>query len=388
MIEELLYTSAPKGLKPGSHGFCTVSSTVGMAQTTAERLEALSGYRHAFALTDPRAALNPLNCSHLTLRLAGRHTHVLSRIANAGHDYTGRSNKLAHHLAFEQTNAWPAGPARMLQAPNVMFSAWDGSIRTFPPRTLTSPPLPPQIQLSAWLQISGDHGWAGWVAEQLLHQPQPIHVIFAPGTPTLDLVREVLDLLPPSRRWEITFSTYFTRLPAGVDCRLRFVLDDTPEATSLRHDARARLLDLTQPLPPAQGGQLVTTARTGSISASLTAANQQSTSSSAAAAAFKAPPPVPPALDSPPAKTPLPGHTNSPVPQLFDPPPAFPGSPRRRPARLPTFISRTIIALGLALTLAAAYYAGSQDLLSNIRPAASAPPTNAAAQNSNRPEAA
>ncbi|MGV2333984.1 MAG UNVERIFIED_CONTAM: hypothetical protein LVR18_07650 [Planctomycetaceae bacterium] len=56
MIEEILYTSAPKGLKPGSHGFCTVNSTIGMAQTTAERLEALSGYRHALRSPTPRRA--------------------------------------------------------------------------------------------------------------------------------------------------------------------------------------------------------------------------------------------------------------------------------------------------------------------------------------------
>ena len=31
MIEEIIYTSAQKGLKAGSRGFCTVVSTAGMA---------------------------------------------------------------------------------------------------------------------------------------------------------------------------------------------------------------------------------------------------------------------------------------------------------------------------------------------------------------------
>lgn len=341
MIEEILYTSAPKGLKPGSHGFCTVNSTIGMAQTTAERLESLSGYRHAFAVTDPRAALNPVNYSHVTLRLVGRPTHVLSRIANAGHDYTGRSNKLAHHLAFEQTASWPAGPARMLQAPEVMVSVWDGSLRTFAPRTLPLPPLPSRIPLSAWHQYTGDHGWAGYVAEQLLQQPQPLHVIFAPGTSTLDLVREVLDLLPPARRWEITFSTYFTRLPAGVDCRLRFVLDETPEATTLRHDARSHVLDLTQPMPHAKGGQLVTAARTGVVQTAPTGYSQSPTSSSTqpAAAAAKLPPLAPPSLDSLPVPGPPAGHSRSLVPQLA-PQPLFTldsAQPRTRKHASPLF---------------------------------------------------
>ncbi|MGV2333985.1 MAG UNVERIFIED_CONTAM: hypothetical protein LVR18_07655 [Planctomycetaceae bacterium] len=152
--------------------------------------------------------------------------------------------------------------------------------------------LPSQVPLSAWQQCTGDHGWAGYVAEQLLQQPQPLHVIFAPGTSTLDLVREVLDLLPPARRWEITFSTYFTRLPAGVDCRLRFVLDETPEATTLRHDARSHVLDLTQPLPPAQGGQLVVAARTGVVQTAPPGYSQapNPTSTQPAAAAAKLPP--------------------------------------------------------------------------------------------------
>ena len=265
MIEELIYTSAPKGLKPGSHGFCTVLSTAGMAQTTAERLEALSGYRHAFPLHDARAVLNPVNYSHVTLRLGGRPTHVLSRIADAGQDYSGRSNKLAHHIALDQTQSFSCGPARLLQDPAVVCSAWDGSVRTFAPRRLPMPPLPKTIALTAWNQAAGDHGWAGWIAEQLL-QGAIVHVVFKPGTPNLELVREVIDLVPAAQKWDITFSTYFTRLPAGVECQLRFVLDDTPEAISLRHDARAKVVDLTQPLSPPTGGRLTTAARAGVLS--------------------------------------------------------------------------------------------------------------------------
>ena len=379
MIEEILYTSAPKGLKPGSQGFCTVNSTIGMAQTTAERLETLSGYRHAFAITDPRAALNPVNYSHVTLRLGGRPTHVLSRIANAGQDYTGRSNKLAHHLAFEQTSSWPAGPARMLQAPDVMVAVWDGTLRTFAPRTLTLPPPPSQIQLSAWNQCTGDHGWAGYVAEQLLQQPQPLHVIFAPGTSTLDLVREVLDLLPPARRWEITFSTYFTRLPAGVDCRLRFVLDETPEAIALRHDARSQVLDLTQPLPPAQGGALVTTARTGVIQTALAELPPPNPASPARQASSRTLPQAPPAL----ASLTAPGLPASPprslVPELAAQPlfPPSPELPHSRKRWSPVLISSAVTLLLLAPIVGYfAWYTKLIDRSSSQQSSATDPATN------------
>ena len=55
MSQEIIYTSAPQGLKPGSRGFCTVVSTSGMAKNLAERLESRSGYRHAYPAHHSRA---------------------------------------------------------------------------------------------------------------------------------------------------------------------------------------------------------------------------------------------------------------------------------------------------------------------------------------------
>ncbi len=265
MVEEIIYTSAEKGLKQGSRGFCTVVSTTGMALNLAERLESMSGYRQAFPLHDPKASLNPVCWSHMTTRLAGRSLHVISRVADAGQDYTGRSNKLAHHLVIDNVASLISGPARMLAEPGVVTDRWDGTVRHIPPRDLRSASMPATIPLVAWKALTGDEGWAGSVAEQLLQSPAPVSIIFDPGTDTLTLVREVLDLVPAAQRWNVTFSTYFTRLLAGAECQLRFVLNDTPEATSLRNDARARVVNLTSPLPAATGGTLVAMARQGQL---------------------------------------------------------------------------------------------------------------------------
>ncbi len=265
MVEEIVYTSAEKGLKQGSRGFCTVVSTAGMSLALAERLESMSGYRHAFPLHDPQASLNPVCFSHVTTRLAGKSLHVISRVADAGQDYTGRSNKLAHHLVIDNVASMPAGPARLMAEPGVIVERWDGNVRNVPPRELRCSPLPASIPLVAWQRLTGDEGWAGSVAEQLLQNPAPVSIIFKPGTDTLTLVREVLDLIPAPQRWNVTFSTYFTRLLAGAECQLRFVLNDTPEATSLRNDARARVIDLTSSLPAATGGTLVAMARKGQL---------------------------------------------------------------------------------------------------------------------------
>lgn len=54
MTIELLYTSAAQGLKQGSRGFCTVVCTAGLPINLAQRLEALSGYRHRYQPGDHR----------------------------------------------------------------------------------------------------------------------------------------------------------------------------------------------------------------------------------------------------------------------------------------------------------------------------------------------
>lgn len=326
MVQEIIYTSAEKGLKPGSRGFCTVVSTAGMAINLAERLESMSGYRQAFPMGDPRAAQNPVCYSHVATRLAGTSLHVISRVADAGQDYTGRSNKLAHHIAIENVAGLSAGPARMLAQTGVVVDQWNGEVKTVAPRDLPAIPAPSEIPLSAWKSVTGDHGWAGAVAEQLTTSPAPVHVIFQVGTNVIGLVQEVIDLLPASQRWNITFSTYFTRLLAGTECQLRFVLNDTPEATALRNDAKARLIDLTASLPAAQGGSLVARARIGTIrpeaastessqafSDLQTAAKTRPATSVSVPATRSAPTPgLPPAAGS--------SRPPSPFPSQFEPP--------------------------------------------------------------------
>jgi len=112
MNAELLYTSAPQGLKQGSRGFCTVLSTVGMPLNLATKLESLSGYRHLYPSGTPDASKNPVGCSHLRFTVGGRQISVLSRISDYGLDYSQRTNKLAHHIVVDAP--MPAcGPAAL-----------------------------------------------------------------------------------------------------------------------------------------------------------------------------------------------------------------------------------------------------------------------------------
>jgi hypothetical protein len=263
LSHEILYTSAPEGLKPGTRGFCTVVATEGMARNLAERLEALSGYRHAFPPTDPRAAQNPVNYSHLILKVGGREYHVLSRIADAGLDYTKRTNKLAHHVALESEEFGVGGPAWVLADLAFCVPRWDGTVKTIPTGRAPRRDPCPLAECEKWQQITGDAGWAGVLAESVLDTTgRTFSVIFRPGMPTLALMVEALSLLPPQKRWEVTFSTYFTA-PAAADYQWRFLLDDTLEARTARNNPHAPLIDLCRPLGKAPGSGLVEAARTG-----------------------------------------------------------------------------------------------------------------------------
>jgi len=263
MIQEIIYTSAPRGLKVGSKGFCTVVSTRNMMKPLAARLEALSAYRHLLPPGDPH---NPVTYAHIISPVAGRKYHVLSRIGDAGLDYSQRSNKIAHHVALDARTALqcPAGPAWLLKQPGFMRTQWQGEpgyiehARSLPVGTLA-----PRI-CERWRESTGDAGWASILARHVgPHQDGDVYLICDPETDVLALVLEAQSLLTAQQRWLATFSTNYTRLPPDVVCRWRFVIDGTAEARDLRRRHHLRVHDLTGNLPPAPDSPAANAARTG-----------------------------------------------------------------------------------------------------------------------------
>ena len=264
MSHELLYTSAPKGLKSGSRGFCTVVCTQGMPAPLLTALESMSAYRHVYPAGDRNAAKNPIAWSHVTMNVAGRPYRVLSRIADYGLDYSQRGNKLAHHVAIEAQEQTIGNPAFVMQQPDNLETGWDGQPRLLPAgRHLLAGSQPPNM-CAAWQALTGDAGWAGVLAESFLTNPErQVYIVFAPGMDLLPLFAEAIALLPVEQRGDVTFSTYFTSLPPGVTCGWRCVLSGSPEAEQSRKFAKALHIDLCQPVPAATGGSLVAAARTG-----------------------------------------------------------------------------------------------------------------------------
>jgi len=264
MSQELIYTSAPKGLQLGSSGFSTVMRTKGLSTAIAPRLEELSGYRELYSPNDPRAASNPVAFSHVHIAVGASKQSVLSRVCYAGLDYSHRTNKFAHHVVLEAGETVPAGPAWLLAQTGFMRTTWDGNPTIIPVGIAVPNSAETQAGCGTWAALTGDAGWAGVLAETAgTHSEKPVFLVVDPQMDALQLLREAIALLPPAKRWQATFSTYYTSLPSGVDCRWRCILSNSPEAAAAKRLPGAKIIDLTSPLGKAQGGPLVAAAIRG-----------------------------------------------------------------------------------------------------------------------------
>lgn len=264
MSHEIYYTSAPRGILPGSQGFCVVASTPNPPQPLLDALTSLSSYREMFSLHDPLASQNPVNYSHLTIGVGPKTYHILSRVCFAGADYTHRTNLFAHHWALEATELPAQSPAWILSQPQAMATHFQGEPTWLPANRLLPVGVDQAQVCRCWQQATGDAGWAGVLVERFLSQPQqPTHLIVPLGLDTLGLFQEAAALLPQAQRWRVSFSTYFTKLPPGVNCHWRSVVEGTPEAKSIAQTYPNSVIDLTRPLPAASGGEYVSAARSG-----------------------------------------------------------------------------------------------------------------------------
>lgn len=239
MSFEIVYTSVRRGLRTGSKGFCTVAATEGIPRALHEKLESLSGYNHH------EAAAGAVNHSHLIVRIQRKVFHVLSRIADAGKDYSGRTNKIAHHLALTtaETEQFSDGPAALFEDSDFWYSHWEGGPEEFAPHRLPETCPDTDGDFDTWESVFGDAGWAGLLGESCSGAPQQVSVIVPNGNHTMALLTEAMQLVPPEKRWKLCFSTYFFRQPPGTQCHWRFVMDGTQEARRLRARTSLSVVD-------------------------------------------------------------------------------------------------------------------------------------------------
>jgi hypothetical protein len=272
MSQELHFTSAPRGLRPGSKDYCTVAATAGMTESTTRLLEGLSGYRWVFPPSGPQAAQNPVAFAHYRIVQGTRQFDVLSRVCSSGLDYTKRSNKYGHHIVLERPELPKAGPAWLARQKDFFEEEWSGEPCVIPKgRDVPQGERPPGI-CKRWGKVTGDPGWAGVVARSLVgaeRGKRTVFLVFKPGQDLLPLVEEALALLEPSQRWEVNFNTYFTGLTLDVPCHVRGVLADSEEAKQAARLPGGEVIDLTGLLGMAEDDPWVEAARTGDVPEAL-----------------------------------------------------------------------------------------------------------------------
>lgn len=157
---ELIYTSAPRGLRAGSSGYCTVAQTRGMREDLAAALERRSLYAH-----EPKDP-SPIYFSFRTLSLGNSRWRILSRAQDAGLDFTGRRHYLVHHLVLDVAEKTGViQPAEILLAWKGWRKKWEGPPKELEdgwPENWWQDLSPIRLPAQEWKRRAGDAGWAAF----------------------------------------------------------------------------------------------------------------------------------------------------------------------------------------------------------------------------------
>jgi hypothetical protein len=172
--------------------------------------------------------------------IRGTRFHVLSRIQDAGLDFTGRTNFIAHHLVFTPEEI------RQLSTPPVILHNWPGWIKSWTKEpqllenedwaALTALAGKANVPAQTWQRVTGDavNGYGLLEARA----GASFRVDDQPDETVLELIAESLELLEvrDTRRdfrtaaWNYTFTTSMQEQDNPADFRWRCIHSDNPAA--------------------------------------------------------------------------------------------------------------------------------------------------------------
>lgn len=290
MPSQLIFTSAPRTLTAGQSGYGTVARSMTLRDALVQRLEQLSYYEHP-APASASASAPSVICACRMLDLRGTKYHVLTRIQDAGLDFTSRTNHLAHHLVFEPHEL------AALPSPALILRHWDGwrSAWSEEPRFLDDSDwgnlaqLPRAVPLPArtWQQTTGDAGSAAALVDRAC--AAGCFLICDPGHEShlLDLFAESLQVLDPdntasARQWQIPFTTCLQTEDRPGEFRWRGC--PTGSAALLAAQRTTSPLILLPETIAAPANELADLARRGRKTPTTPTAHAPSSASAAAAA--------------------------------------------------------------------------------------------------------
>ena len=273
MAWQLIYTSTPRGLVAGRSGFCTVARHPEIRERLVAEIERCSAMDRSFSQIAGAGTVPPVIAAHRIVDLGDATYHVLSMIQDAGLDYTGRTNHIAHHLICEEheLNA-AASPAQILRSFH-WLKRWDSA-----PRYLGAPEKVHLAQIgerismpaSHWEQLDGHDG----AKALLLTEDSALAGCYLVCRPTeeqslLPLFEESLFLMDPrnvspSKLWQVRFTTFLQGTDNARDFDWRGCWENSP-AHLAAQKGRERVLVLSQAQgwPAPKNAELIAYAQSG-----------------------------------------------------------------------------------------------------------------------------
>lgn len=191
MPYEVVNTSVAHGITAGHSGFCDVLRTRGLPEEITPLLAPLNFYNEKLAKGKPAYGVR-------SIRFGGQLWGIVSRVVPNGNDYTGRQNRLAHHLIAPPSELETLCPATVLAG----FSFRDGFTDT--PRYLDRAP---EVSESAdtfedvW-ECMGGKEWREHISSLALSGSRVV-VLIPPAANGRSVVISILLGIPKERRWNI-----------------------------------------------------------------------------------------------------------------------------------------------------------------------------------------
>lgn len=236
---ELVNTSVPVGLIPGTRGFTNVAMTRGMPEVLQKKVEQLAAY--SFRVTsrsDSYIRENPVNYFYYLMPQGERY---VGRVSACEFDYTGRTNRLAHILAPKAGElAGGDGVSIIIGYKEKLDEKWEGEPRYLDNIDSFSNRDCRELFRSVWSECFGSdadtirQAIAGDL-EARLREGKGKTIYFKAttawdysGEKLLCLYGGILEFVPQDLRDKVTFSTYGTNVPSGSSCLLCAVFDETP----------------------------------------------------------------------------------------------------------------------------------------------------------------
>jgi hypothetical protein len=209
MAQQLIFTSTPQGLEPGRTGYCTVARHKDLRHRLVRELERLSVYDFG-----QQVGSNKVDISiYRKIALGSEEFFVLSKICDAGLDYTNRTNYLAHHIVLDGFEiATCPSPAEIFLNWKGWKRKWEDGPRYLTPGeevTFTDFKSNGLVPCKNWLSFTNDPGNAATLVSPGVVKPIVLENVPAQSTHLLQLFAESCALLKISLdAWDYSFTTF------------------------------------------------------------------------------------------------------------------------------------------------------------------------------------